>query len=65
MWVYIKEIINLSTHPAAAKKSAQIHFQANIINPGMSVQERTYKNVNVHGTLKLENRNWKFGLHAL
>jgi hypothetical protein len=21
-------------------------------------------NVSVHGTLKLENRNWKFGLHA-
>jgi hypothetical protein len=20
--------------------------------------------VSVHGTLKLENRNWKFGLHA-
>jgi len=31
----------------------------------MSVQERIYKIVNVHGTLKLENGNWKFGLHAL
>jgi hypothetical protein len=24
-----------------------------------------WKTVGVHGTLKLENRNWKFGLHAL
>ena len=44
----MQEIINSSTHPAAAKKSAQIHFQANIINEGMSVQERTYKNATIN-----------------
>ena len=33
----------------------------------LNLQEKVLRNCNdvgVHGTLKLENRNWKFGLHA-